>query len=165
MLPPIGGIGAACPPVTPRVASSIPLGEGDGGVADRRSSLRYCHLAGRHLPLLVVDLCDRRLQVVHGHLPLSLAVDVRRWTPSISAMGDTLSMYDSVATGIRLLQKSLRTSVCAKVMMLGMRASVSEKLGPMSSKGNVQKRTVRFAARICYVTEVGPLPYLSWLSG
>ena len=106
-----------------------------------------------HQPLLVVDLCDRGLQVVHGHLPLSLAVDVRRWTPSISAMGDTLSMYDSVATGIMLLQKSLRISVCAKVMMLGKRASVSEKLGP--------KRTVHFTACICYVTEGGLLPYHS----
>ena len=77
MLPPIGGIGAACPPITPRVASSNPLGEGDGGVADRRSSLRYCHLASRHLPLLVVDPCDLRLQVVHGHLLSPLAVDVR----------------------------------------------------------------------------------------
>ena len=54
-------------------------------------------------------------------------------------MEDTLSMYDSVATGIRLLQKSFTTSVCAKVMMLGMRASVSEKLGPTSSERNVQK--------------------------
>ena len=146
MLPPIGGIGATCPPVALRIAGSIPLGAGVGGVADRRSSLRSRHMAGRHLPLLVVDLCDRVLQVVHGHLPLSLAVDVRRWAPSISAMGDTLSMYDSVATGIRLLQKSFRTSVCAKVMMLGMRASVSEKLGPTSSKRNVQKKDRTF----CY---------------
>ena len=30
-----------------------------------------------HQPLLVVDLCDRGLQVVHGHLPSYLAVDLR----------------------------------------------------------------------------------------
>ena len=165
MLPPIGGIGATCPPIVPRVASSIPLGQGDGEVADRRFGLRHCHLACQQPPLEVLNLYHLRLQVVHGHLPLSLAVDVRRWAPSISAMGDTLSMYDSVAMGIRLLQKSLRTSVCAKVMMLGMRASVSEKLGPTSSERNVQKRTVRFATRISYVTGVGPLPHLTWLSG
>ena len=77
----------------------------------------------------------------------------RRTWLLICAMGITLLEHDSVATGIRLLQKSFRTSVCAKVMMLGERASVLEKLGP--------KRTVRFTACICYVTEGGLLPYHS----
>ena len=57
----------------------------------------------------------------------------------MSAMGNARSVYDSVATSIRLLQKYSRGSICAIVMMLGMRASVSRKLGPTSSERNVQK--------------------------
>ena len=57
----------------------------------------------------------------------------------MSAMGNALPMYDSAATSIRLLQKSSRGSIWANVMMLGMRASVSGKLGPTSSERNVQK--------------------------
>ena len=57
----------------------------------------------------------------------------------MSAMGNALPMYDSAATSIRLLQKSSRGSIWAIVMMLGMRASVSRKLGPTSGERNVQK--------------------------
>ena len=88
-------------------------------------------------PLLVVDHCDRGLQVVHGHLLSSLAVDVRdgQRPVNVRLSGDG---HQVVAEVLQELQ-----------------------LGPTSNKRNVQKRTVLFATRICYVTEVGLLPYHS----
>ena len=79
MLPPIGGIGATSPPIVPRVASSIPLGQGDGEVADRRFGLRHCHLACQQPPLEVLNLYHLRLQVVRGHLLSPPGCRCPRW--------------------------------------------------------------------------------------
>ena len=79
-----------------------------------------------HQPLLVVDLCDRGLQVVHGHLPSYLAVDLRDGQHPVEARlgGDGHHAAAEILAGM---------SVCAKVMMLGKGFSIEEarsKKGP-----------------------------------
>ena len=96
-------------------------------------------------PLLVVDDCDRGLQVVHGHLASYLAVDLRDGQHPVGAR----------------LSGDGHHAAADPHEVVSLRESDDVRQGLQYRRSPVQKRAVRFTARICRATEGGLLSYHS----